>query len=143
MCFVSRSIATIVFAAIPFIAFSTPADAGIGDLLVAPTRIVLDGRKGAEIVLNNIGEEPATYRISVEFRRMVQDGTLQDVPEPTAADKTFAGVMAITGDPLPYGVAPNRREIEAVIQYSVEQGILAKPFAIEDVFAAGTLDLAG
>ena len=87
MCFVSRSIATIVFAAIPFIAFSTPADAGIGDLLVAPTRIVLDGRKGAEIVLNNIGEEPATYRISVEFRRMVQDGTLQDVPEPTAADK--------------------------------------------------------
>ena len=65
------------------------------------------------------------------------------IAEPTAADKTFAGVMAITGDPLPYGVAPNRREIEAVIQYSVEQGILTKPFAVEDVFAKGTLDLVG
>jgi ABC-type nitrate/sulfonate/bicarbonate transport system substrate-binding protein len=65
------------------------------------------------------------------------------IAEPTAADKTFASVMAITGDPLPYGVAPNRREIDAVIQYSVEQGILPKPFAVEDVFADGTLDLVG
>lgn len=65
------------------------------------------------------------------------------ITEPTPADKTFAGVMAITGDPLPYGVAPNRREIEAVIQYSVEQGILPKTFAVEDVFAKGTLDLVG
>jgi len=65
------------------------------------------------------------------------------IAEPTAADKTFASVMEITGDPLPYGIAPNRREIEAVIQYSVEQGILPKPFAVEDVFAKGTLDLVG
>jgi len=65
------------------------------------------------------------------------------IAEPTAADKTFASVMEITRDPLPYGIAPNRREIEAVIQYSVEQGILPKPFAVEDVFAKGTLDLVG
>jgi len=65
------------------------------------------------------------------------------IAEPTAADKTFASVMEITGDPLPYGIAPNRREIEAVIQYSVEQGILPKPFAVEDVFAKGTFDLVG
>ena len=65
------------------------------------------------------------------------------IAEPTPQDKTFASVMAITGDPLPYGVAPNRREIEAVIQYSVEQGILPKPFQIEEVFARGTLDLVG
>ena len=65
------------------------------------------------------------------------------IAEPTAADKTFASVMEISGDPLPYGIAPNRREIEAVIQYSVEQGILPKAFAVEDVFAKGTLDLVG
>ncbi|HTM24401.1 MAG TPA: ABC transporter substrate-binding protein [Vicinamibacterales bacterium] len=65
------------------------------------------------------------------------------IADPTAMDKTFASVMEITGDPLPYGVAPNRREIEAVIQYSVEQGILRKPFGIEEVFAKGTLDLVG
>ena len=64
-----------------------PASAGIGDLLVAPTRIVLDGRKGAEVILNNIGEEPATYRISVEFRRMTADGGLVDVETPSAEDR--------------------------------------------------------
>ena len=65
------------------------------------------------------------------------------IAEPTPADKTFAAVMAIRGDPLPYGMGPNRREIEAVIRYSVEQGILPRAFAVEDVFAAGTHDLAG
>lgn len=64
-----------------------PANAGIGDLLVAPTRLVLDGRKGAEVILNNIGDEPATYRISMEFRRMTADGGLEDVAAPTEADK--------------------------------------------------------
>jgi len=65
------------------------------------------------------------------------------IAEPTPADKTFAGVMAITGDPLPYGVAPNRREIEAVIQSSVEQGILSKSVAVDEVFAKGSLDFVG
>ena len=80
-------------AAAPLIACSAPADAGIGDLLVAPTRIVLDGRKGAEVVLNNIGEEPAVYRVSVEFRRMDQDGGLNDVAQPTADDQKAADMI--------------------------------------------------
>jgi P pilus assembly chaperone PapD len=79
--------------AAPLFAFATPASAGIGDLLVAPTRIVMDGRKGAEVVLNNIGDEPATYRVSVEFRRMAADGSLEDVAEPTASDKAAADMI--------------------------------------------------
>ena len=84
-----RSISSLIGAAVtaPLLALSTPAQAGVGDLLVAPTRIVLDGRKGAEVILNNIGDEPATYRVSIEFRRMTEDGGLADVPEPTAQDK--------------------------------------------------------
>src|SRR5262245_58810324 len=80
--------------AAPLLTMSTPAEAGIGDLLVAPTRIVLDGRKGAEVILNNIGEEPATYRVSVEFRRMTEDGGLVDVAQPTADDQK-AGDMIV------------------------------------------------
>jgi len=75
------------------VAGATPARAGVGDLLVAPTRLVLDGRKGAEIILNNIGDEPATYRISVEFRRMGQNGSLEEVAQPTAADQTAADMI--------------------------------------------------
>jgi hypothetical protein len=79
--------------AAPLLATSTAAEAGIGDLLVAPTRIVLDGRKGAEVILNNIGEEPATYRVSVEFRRMTEDGGLVDVPQPTVQDQKAADMI--------------------------------------------------
>jgi P pilus assembly chaperone PapD len=89
----SRTLASVVLAAAPLIALSTPAHAGIGDLLVAPTRIVLDGRKGAEIVLNNIGEEPATYRVSVVFRRMTEEGGLTDVEQPTAEDQKAADMI--------------------------------------------------
>lgn len=89
----TRAIAAAALLAAPFFSIATAAQAGIGDLLVAPTRIVLDGRNAAEIVLNNIGEEPATYRISVEFRRMTPDGSLEDVKDPTDADKVAADMI--------------------------------------------------
>lgn len=89
----TRSIACAAAFVAPVLAFSTPADAGIGDLLVAPTRIVLDGRKGAEIILNNIGEEPAAYRVSVVFRRMTEEGELVDVEQPTADDEKAADMI--------------------------------------------------
>jgi len=79
--------------AAPLLLAASPASAGIGDLLVAPTRIVLDGRKGAEIILNNIGEDTAVYRVSIEFRRMTEEGGLVDVNEPTAEDKTAAEMI--------------------------------------------------
>src|SRR5690348_10637014 len=74
-------------------AFAGPASAGVGDLLVAPTRLVLDGRRGAEIVLNNVGDEPATYRISVEFRRMTPEGNLVEVSDPTPQEKAAADMI--------------------------------------------------
>jgi hypothetical protein len=64
------------------------ANAGVGDLLVAPTRIVLDGRRGTEVILKNIGDDVATYRVSVEFRRMSEDGKLIDVDTPNEREKT-------------------------------------------------------
>ncbi len=72
---------------------TTPARAGVGDLLVAPTRLILDGRKGTEIVLNNVGDEPATYRISVEFRRMTREGDLREVSEPNAQEKAASDMI--------------------------------------------------
>lgn len=72
---------------------ASPAFAGVGDLLVAPTRLVLDGRRSTELVLNNIGDEPATYRISVEFRRMKADGTLEVVTDPSPAEKAAADMI--------------------------------------------------
>ncbi|WP_260483041.1 molecular chaperone [Sphingomicrobium flavum] len=70
-------------AATAMVALAAPAaKAGVGDLLVAPTRVILEGGRGTEILLNNIGDEEATYRITAEFRRMGEDGSLQDVELP-------------------------------------------------------------
>ena len=66
---------------------ASPADAGVGDLLVAPTRIVLNGSRGTEIILNNIGEDVATYRVSAELRRMTPEGKLEDVATPNEQEK--------------------------------------------------------
>lgn len=85
---VRAAVAGVLAASLP-----SSASAGVGDLLVAPTRLVLDGRRGAEVVLNNIGDEPATYRISVEFRRMTPEGTLTDVTEPSAQEKAAADMI--------------------------------------------------
>ncbi|HTL43558.1 MAG TPA: hypothetical protein VL262_04405 [Vicinamibacterales bacterium] len=79
----------------------------------------------------------------VRAKQVYVEKLKRGIAEPSPADQTFAAVMQVTGDPLPYGVAPNRRELEAIIQYSVEQGILRAPLRIEDVFAMGTLDLVG
>jgi 4,5-dihydroxyphthalate decarboxylase len=57
------------------------------------------------------------------------------------ADPIHKAVLDITGDPLPYGIEPNRRTLEAIVQYSVEQGILSEPVAIEDLFPRSTRTL--
>ena len=92
--------------AAPLLALSTVAEAGVGDLLVAPTRIVLDGRKGAEIILNNIGDEPATYRVSVEFRRMTEGGELVDVTTPSPGDKAAEDMIVYA--PRKVALAPHQ-----------------------------------
>ena len=47
------------------------AQAGVGDLLVSPVRVVLEGReRSAQVTLINKGNDVAVYRISLVNRRM-------------------------------------------------------------------------
>jgi hypothetical protein len=102
---VSRAVVAAALVAAPVLLPIAPASAGVGDLLVAPTRLVLNGGRSAEIILNNIGEEPATYRISAEFRRMKPDGTLDEVAEPSAAEKMARDMLIFA--PRRVTLAPN------------------------------------
>jgi hypothetical protein len=66
------------------------------------------------------------------------------IPVLSKTDERYKRVMEITGgDPLPYGVEPNRKMIDAVMQYAVEQQIIDRPLAIENLFARGTLEMRG
>jgi 4,5-dihydroxyphthalate decarboxylase len=59
------------------------------------------------------------------------------------ADPIHLPVMDITGDPLPYGIEPNRATLEAIVQYSVEQGILSRAVTVEELFPQSTRTLTG
>jgi P pilus assembly chaperone PapD len=61
------------------------ARAAGGDLLVAPTRLMVREGATAEVLLGNKGTEPATYRVSLLMKKMQPDGTLADVPESEGA----------------------------------------------------------
>lgn len=65
-------------------AFASAPAAAQGDLLVAPTRVVINNGGQAEVVLSNIGSKPATYRISLELRRMDETGDFSDIEEAAA-----------------------------------------------------------
>jgi P pilus assembly chaperone PapD len=77
----------------PLLLLAPSAEAGVGDLLVAPTRIVLNGSRGTEVILNNIGDEVATYRISAELRRMTPEGKLVDVEIPNDKEKAAQDML--------------------------------------------------
>ena len=59
-----------------------------------------------------------------------------------APDQAMAQMQSVVGDdPLPFGVAANRKTLETFIQFTAEQNIIPQKVNVEDVFAAGTLDL--
>jgi 4,5-dihydroxyphthalate decarboxylase len=65
-----------------------------------------------------------------------------EIERPTAADRMYGRVLELTGgDPLPYGIEPNRHTIERLIDHAVRQKILTRRPDVESLFAPGTLDL--
>lgn len=92
---------------ISFVMPLTPAYAA-GDLLIAPTRVILDGRRGTEVILNNIGDEEATYRITLELRRMNAQGRLDDVDLEKATDQEKSALDVIRYAPRRVTLPPNQ-----------------------------------
>jgi len=65
------------------------------------------------------------------------------IEKPTEVDEVHKKVMAITGDPLPYGIEPNRKVIEELIGYALAQGIITKPVTVDELFVPSTRGLTG
>lgn len=82
-----------------------------GDLLVAPTRVILDGSRGTEVVLNNIGAEPATYRISLEIKRMTAAGGLDEIAEENATAAERSALDMIAFSPRRVTLPPNQPQV--------------------------------
>ncbi|MDH7794312.1 MULTISPECIES: ABC transporter substrate-binding protein [unclassified Beijerinckia] len=61
----------------------------------------------------------------------------------TEVDEVHKRVLDITGEPLPYGLEPNRKVIETLIDHALTQGIIKQKVKAEDLFAKGTTGLVG
>lgn len=98
----------IALASISASLISSAAAQGAGDLLVAPTRVVLDGTRSTEVILNNIGASPATYRISLELRRMRPDGSFEEVDPAMANALETTALGMISYAPRRVTLPPNQ-----------------------------------
>jgi 4,5-dihydroxyphthalate decarboxylase len=60
------------------------------------------------------------------------------IEKPSEVDNVHQRVLEIIGEPLPYGIAPNRRVIDDLIQHALTQGIITRPVTVEELFAPDT-----
>jgi 4,5-dihydroxyphthalate decarboxylase len=75
------------------------------------------------------------------YIRRLQAGQIEN---PTRVDALHRQVLEFTGrDPLPYGIAPNHQALEEIVQYALEQRIIARPVTVEELFPPNTHGLVG
>ena len=94
-------------AAVAAMVISAPL-AAQGDLLIAPTRVIISQGGSSEVILSNIGVDPATYRISVELRRMTEDGDFKPVTEAEATPAEQAALQMVTYAPRRIALLPGQ-----------------------------------
>lgn len=61
------------------------------------------------------------------------------------ADESALALKQVVGDPFPFGIAdrngPNRKAIETLVQFAVDQQVIPRKFSVEELFAPETLNL--
>ena len=95
---------------------------GEGDLMVLPTRVVLEGReRSAEVFLKNYGSEKATYRVFFREMRMTPEGTLEN-RDKAPEEQTAADVIRYS--PRQVELAPGETQVVR-IQVRIPEGLPA------------------
>jgi 4,5-dihydroxyphthalate decarboxylase len=51
-------------------------------------------------------------------------------------DLAAADNAAVVGDPFPFGIEPNRKALEAITRFAVDQRMVPRKFSVEELFAA-------
>ncbi len=63
------------------------------------------------------------------------------IEKPTEVDELHRRVMEIAGDPLPYGIEPNRKVLDELIGHALTQGIISKRVTADELFHPSTRGL--
>ena len=84
------------------------ADGGLGDLMIMPTRVVLEGReRSAEVVLRNASPVPTSYRIYFQEMRMLPSGDVEEVAKSVG---TFYASDLVRYSPRQVDLGPNETQ---------------------------------
>jgi 4,5-dihydroxyphthalate decarboxylase len=59
----------------------------------------------------------------------------------SAADRDIIERRNVVGDPFPFGIDANRKALDAIVRFSVDQHVIPKKLSLEELFAPGTLNL--
>ena len=95
-----------------------------------------------ELIAAHPGLAADVFEAFAEAKRVYVDRLKAGkIEKPTEVDEVHRRVMEITGDPLPYGIAPNRKVIEELIGHALTQGIITRPVAVDELFARETRGL--
>ncbi len=95
-----------------------------------------------ELLQQNPGLAADVFAAFADAKRLYLDRLKSGkIEKLTETDRVYQRVMDITGDPLPYGIEPNRRVLEELIGHAVTQGIIHERFRVEDLFASGARQL--
>lgn len=86
----------------------------------------------SEQVLSN---HPTLARRLVDGLRAAKKLASLGKPIPGLSDTRSRDLFG--SDPWPIGIEPSRKSIEAFLRYALDQGMIARPVAIEDLFVAG------
>jgi 4,5-dihydroxyphthalate decarboxylase len=71
----------------------------------------------------------------VLYLAQLASGTTQ-----SSDDETVREVgRLVGGDPFPYGIAANRKSIEAIVEFAVDQQVIPHKLGLDQLFAPGTL----
>jgi P pilus assembly chaperone PapD len=110
-------LATLLTSALPLEAQS---QAGLGDLMIIPTRVVLEGRdRSATIMLRNAGRAASSYRIFFQEMRMLPSGQLEPMAK---ADDAISAADLVRYSPRQVELAPG--EVQTVrIQMRKPEGL--------------------
>ena len=57
------------------------------------------------------------------------------------ADEAVIALKQVVGDPFPFGIDRNRKALETIIQFAVDQQVIPEKFTVEELFAPDTVNL--
>jgi 4,5-dihydroxyphthalate decarboxylase len=97
-----------------------------------------------ELLAAHPGLATDVFQAFAESKRHYVEALRRDaIVTPDVVDRLHQRVMQVLDDPLPYGVAPNSRVLDMLIENAVAQQIIPNSVTPESLFSAETVTLQG